>query len=180
MSHKSLHYYPLSCRTVRFINTLQNSYHNHLDPSIIQRPWTPEEQRIVADAHKELGNRWAEIAKRLPGRSQNGIKNFWYSFMRKNVRKLNRDVGSVSLPPNGSVSGLSMAAVMQANGIAFGAGGGGEDDGTGAGSSGTGKGRGRGKARTGMSASAAASAAAYSNSLTEYLELQKFMKVSIS
>lgn len=43
---------------------------------------TDEEKKIVMDAQKELGNRWMEIAWRLPGRSGNQIKKWWHSQMR--------------------------------------------------------------------------------------------------
>jgi hypothetical protein len=62
---------------------------NHLDPTIKRGDWDPDEDRILYEAQRNFGNRWCEISKILPGRTENAVKNRWNSSTMRKWLKTN-------------------------------------------------------------------------------------------
>ncbi|XP_051126844.1 transcription factor MYB114-like [Andrographis paniculata] len=56
---------------------------NYLRPNIKRGFFNTDEVDLIIRLHKLLGNRWALIAGRLPGRTANDVKNFWNTHISK-------------------------------------------------------------------------------------------------
>ncbi|KAJ4891107.1 myb domain protein 81 [Raphanus sativus] len=56
---------------------------NHLRPSLKKGAFTDKEEQLVIELHASMGNKWARMAAQLPGRTDNEIKNFWNTRLKK-------------------------------------------------------------------------------------------------
>jgi hypothetical protein len=63
-------------------------WHTHLNPAINQSPWTHQEDTILAEKQRILGNKWAEIAKFLTNRTDSQIKNRWNTSVKSRAAEL--------------------------------------------------------------------------------------------
>ncbi|MCD7470940.1 hypothetical protein HAX54_011183 [Datura stramonium] len=74
---------------------------NYLRPDLKRGAFSPQEEEHIIHLHSLLGNRWSQIAARLPGRTDNEIKNFWNSTLKK---RLKNSSSSSTTSPNASDS----------------------------------------------------------------------------
>lgn len=64
---------------------------NYLRPDLKRGLLTADEEKLVVDLHAKLGNRWSKIAAKLPGRTDNEIKNHWNTHIKKKLIKMGID-----------------------------------------------------------------------------------------
>ncbi|XP_038882267.1 transcription factor MYB93-like [Benincasa hispida] len=64
---------------------------NYLRPDIKRGKFTREEEEIILNLHSVLGNKWSAIARQLPGRTDNEVKNFWNTQLKKKLIQMGFD-----------------------------------------------------------------------------------------
>ncbi|CAL4968002.1 unnamed protein product [Urochloa decumbens] len=80
---------------------------NYLRPDIKRGPFSPEEQKSIVQLHAIVGNKWSMIAAQLPGRTDNEIKNYWNTHLKKQLRRM-----GLADPPPGPAAGCPAARHM--------------------------------------------------------------------
>ncbi|EGR27263.1 myb-like DNA-binding domain protein [Ichthyophthirius multifiliis] len=70
----------IKCRTGK---QCRERWHNNLNPNVKKGNWTKEEDDNIFQQYLQLGSSWSYIAKSLKGRTENSVKNRFYSTVRK-------------------------------------------------------------------------------------------------
>ncbi|XP_045824377.1 transcription factor MYB97-like [Trifolium pratense] len=60
---------------------------NHLKPNLKKGAFSPNEEKLIVELHAQFGNKWARMATLLPGRTDNEIKNYWNTRIKRRQRQ---------------------------------------------------------------------------------------------
>ncbi|KAG0519860.1 hypothetical protein BDA96_08G022800 [Sorghum bicolor] len=89
---------PINTGLMRCSKSCRLRWTNYLRPGIRRGNFTPHEEGIIVHLQSLLGNRWAAIASYLPQRTDNDIKNYWNTHLKKKLQK-QQAIGAIFAPP---------------------------------------------------------------------------------
>ncbi|XP_021641942.1 transcription factor MYB48-like isoform X1 [Hevea brasiliensis] len=96
---------------------------NYLHPGLKRGKMTPQEERLVLELHAKLGNRWSRIARKLPGRTDNEIKNYWRTHMRKKAQERKRamspSLSSSNSSPTSNITTVNSSTFPETGKVSF-------------------------------------------------------------
>ena len=75
--------------TGRLGKQCRERWYNHLNPEVRKTAWSKEEEWVLFLLHRKYGNSWSTFSEKIPGRTDNTIKNHWNSIMKKNIVGIN-------------------------------------------------------------------------------------------
>ncbi|XAR69520.1 hypothetical protein NMG60_11001138 [Bertholletia excelsa] len=79
---------PTNTGLLRCSKSCRLRWTNYLRPGIKRGNFTPHEEGLIIHLQALLGNKWAAIASYLPQRTDNDIKNYWNTHLKKKMKKL--------------------------------------------------------------------------------------------
>ncbi|KAE8707411.1 MYB306 protein [Hibiscus syriacus] len=82
---------PTNTGLLRCSKSCRLRWTNYLRPGIKRGNFTEQEEKMIIHLQALLGNRWAAIASYLPQRTDNDIKNYWNTHLKKKLKKLQTD-----------------------------------------------------------------------------------------
>lgn len=83
---------------------------NYLRPSVKRGQIAPDEEDLILRLHRLLGNRWSLIAGRIPGRTDNEIKNYWNTHLSKKL--INQGIDPRTHKPLNNVNNPSSSSII--------------------------------------------------------------------
>ncbi|KAL4318699.1 hypothetical protein GQ457_18G002330 [Hibiscus cannabinus] len=97
---------------------------NYLRPDIKHGGFTEEEDNIICTLYSQMGSRWSLIASHLPGRTDNDVKNYWNTKLKKKlvagkVSSFNMDNNGGFTFPNAAISSSTPLPILSDVGYGF-------------------------------------------------------------
>ncbi|KAH7525058.1 hypothetical protein FEM48_Zijuj06G0184700 [Ziziphus jujuba var. spinosa] len=90
---------------------------NYLRPDLKRGNFTEEEDELIIKLHSLLGNKWSLIAGRLPGRTDNEIKNYWNTHIKRKL--ISRGLDPQTHRPINETTGASITTAVKSSRLDF-------------------------------------------------------------